>query len=193
MFCQGDVYNPPLVGGHWLQGNGVSSGSYPLGDPCGEYPESVVAPFTVSLYVQDYTALCSLAHQQVGDELEGPQCLAPAADEEPRVLALYVELHRIFLRSILRSGGSLSGGFHGTEEVVHDQLGHGNEAGWGCGEGGPYTGGFGSEAQYPSLTLADYVYFYLIAFCAELFQGDLYCFLDCSSRRFRCFHLAQSP
>lgn len=83
MFRQGDVYNPSLVGGHGLQGDGVSSGSHPLGDPCGEYPESVVAPFTVPLYVQDHPTICSLAYQQVGDELECPQCLAPAADEKP--------------------------------------------------------------------------------------------------------------
>ena len=168
MVCQGDVHYASLVGGHGLQGNGLSRGGHPLCDPCGQCSEGGVASLAVSLHIQDHPPFRSLAHQQVDDELEGSEGLTTTAYEESRVLTLYVQLHGIILVGFLGPGGSLGGDFHGPKQVVYDEFGYGHEIRRGVGEGHSHPGGFGSEAQDSSLTVADYVYFYLISLCAEL-------------------------
>ena len=85
--------DPPLAGGHGLQGNAAARGRDPLGHAVGQDPQAFGPALPVALHVDfDVGPALELATQDEADqEVKGSQGLAPAPDEQAGILAIDVE------------------------------------------------------------------------------------------------------
>ena len=169
--CKSQVHYSALIGRHGLQGDGLSGIGHPLSDALSKGHQGLVTPLLVSLNVHHQVGpgLQPPPDNELDQELEGSEGLAPSSDEEARVLTFDLEdwTVKVFPMGLFQVNhcGDAEGGYY----ILQDLCGYLHHVGGLLEQSDPHTSGFAAYAQNSRLTPANDVYFDRGAIYVELF------------------------
>jgi len=169
--CQSDVNDPSLVGGHGLQDDGTPGGGHPVRHSQGQIAQRTSPVLLVLLNVQNDPALmlrCLLAPDEVDHELQSPQRLPPAADEQPRIVPgdLDENRSRVVLGHLPDGGAGADA--HARQKPVHHPNGLAGQTATVGQPSDPHLGLLSAQAKKAGLPAANDLDFDLLAVGVEL-------------------------
>ena len=163
------MHDSPFVGRHGFEADGVSGVHDPLRNAAGHVGQSLVSSLLVAfdIHLKVRVDAQLLADHVLDQELERFQGFAPAADEQPGIVALDIERRaaEVFFVGLGQRRNHIDS--EQRDDLVENLCGRCHDIGRSVEQRYSHLGGFAADAQNAGFAPANDVYFDLCALCVE--------------------------